>query len=248
MSDIEFIPAVCPNCNGELRVPKNRDVVKCMYCGYDIIIHEKNRVVVETRINIDNVMTLARTAEEGKNFESAYKYYSQILEQDVNLSEAWLGKGRCAGWISPTKTKHLQEAIVCIKKGIELGSDNQQLIEITAINLSKIILAYAKNIISYLMDTWQSNKVESNGIAGALVALPANLKIEENLNQEFLKDYTPVIVQGVLCAWRMYPKPDVQNNIHQIMTTIQASRVLKKETKISFEQQIYGNPASSQSK
>ena len=38
---IEFIPAICSNCGGQLRVPEDRKtIIKCIYCGYDIIIHE----------------------------------------------------------------------------------------------------------------------------------------------------------------------------------------------------------------
>lgn len=39
-SSMKFIPAKCPSCGGELRVPEDMDVVKCMYCGSDVILHD----------------------------------------------------------------------------------------------------------------------------------------------------------------------------------------------------------------
>lgn len=37
---MKFVAAKCPNCKGDLQVPDNKDVVKCMYCGGDIFVRE----------------------------------------------------------------------------------------------------------------------------------------------------------------------------------------------------------------
>lgn len=98
MTNINFIPATCPSCGGELRVPDNMGVVKCMYCGKDIIIQIPQE---ETKsVNIKALLDLARTAEKLGNFEEAEKYYTQTLEIDSDNIYAWLGRGYCAGMLS----------------------------------------------------------------------------------------------------------------------------------------------------
>ena len=64
-----FKAAVCPSCAGELQVPDNRDLVKCMYCGSDIIVREVLRT--GSTVNIENILKLARVAEKSNNYIGA---------------------------------------------------------------------------------------------------------------------------------------------------------------------------------
>lgn len=91
-----FKAAVCPSCGGELQVPDNRDTVKCMYCGTDIIVREAIQAV--NGVNIQNYLQLAATATGAKNYKEAYDYYSKVLEVDIDNSEAWFGKATAAAW------------------------------------------------------------------------------------------------------------------------------------------------------
>jgi len=86
-----FKPAKCPNCAGDLQVPDDRDSVKCMYCGSDIVVREA--VKLAGGPSIENLMALAKDGESTSNFSEAYDYYTRVLEYDVNNWEAWVGKG-----------------------------------------------------------------------------------------------------------------------------------------------------------
>lgn len=55
---IEFVPAVCPKCGGELRVPSNLDIFKCMYCGMEIISQDKSKIKVEPTIDVKKCFEL----------------------------------------------------------------------------------------------------------------------------------------------------------------------------------------------
>ena len=94
---IEFIPANCPNCGGELRVPNNRDVVKCMYCGHDVIIYDPNTITIKRKVDIDKLLAVANMALDANNFPEAYSYFTQILEEDPENHLALLGKGYAIG-------------------------------------------------------------------------------------------------------------------------------------------------------
>jgi len=93
-----FKAAICPSCGGNLQVPDDRDSVKCMYCGTDIIVRQA--IQAGAGINIENYLSLAVTATKSGNYQEAYNYYSKVLEIDINNPEAWFGKGRSAGWLS----------------------------------------------------------------------------------------------------------------------------------------------------
>ena len=70
-------------------------------------------------VNIENLMSLAKTAEESFNWSEAYKYYSKVLEYDQKNSEAWIGKGIS----SLLKTSHGVEAKICWAKAYSLKSE-----------------------------------------------------------------------------------------------------------------------------
>jgi len=93
-----FKAAICPSCGGNLQVPDDRDSVKCMYCGTDIIVRQA--IQAGAGINIGNYLELAVTATKAGNYQEAYDYYSKVLEIDITNPEAWFGKGRSAGWLS----------------------------------------------------------------------------------------------------------------------------------------------------
>jgi tetratricopeptide (TPR) repeat protein len=130
-NSIEFIPAICPNCSGELRVPNdpNQHVVKCMYCGYDIILHDLSKANLDSKIHIDRILKLAKIAENGFNYEEAYKYYSQVLENDPENILAWFGKGFSAGMLSSGTSSRIQETEEYTKKAVDISRQKGVIID-----------------------------------------------------------------------------------------------------------------------
>jgi tetratricopeptide (TPR) repeat protein len=101
---IEFIPAVCPNCGGELRVPENRKVVKCMYCGYDVIIQFKggnSEIPVDTQTSAFITAYANRIVDylDKREYDLAIKECTKLIELDsynkmayLQRAKAYLGK------------------------------------------------------------------------------------------------------------------------------------------------------------
>ena len=77
----QFKPAQCPSCKGMLQVPTDRETVNCMYCSTTITINVA--VLAVQGQNIDNLLTLARTAAASSNSQEAYNYYTKVLEIDA---------------------------------------------------------------------------------------------------------------------------------------------------------------------
>lgn len=121
-----FKAAVCPRCFGDLRVPDDRDVVKCMYCGVDVIVREAIKIKVQSA-DVDNLMNLALKAAEVKNHEEAYKYFTQVLEHDPANAQAWHGKGKAAAWLSRVDSLRLQEMIGAFNEALRVTPDDQHM-------------------------------------------------------------------------------------------------------------------------
>ena len=150
---IEFIPAICPNCGGELRVPEYRKNIKCMYCGYDIIMHETKSNSAQP--SLENWLKLADAAESS-NPEEAYGYYTKVLEVDPENWKAWYGKAKAAGSktreignISSLANPRINEVVNEIRKAIEFCPENEKDKLIDAAYRELFILAIAFDINSY---------------------------------------------------------------------------------------------------
>jgi tetratricopeptide (TPR) repeat protein len=90
---MEFKPAKCPSCQGDLQVPDDREFVKCMYCGTEIKVRESIILYNSNANQIPELLNLAKTEEKVFNWEKSDHYYSKVLEIDSKNSLAWLGKG-----------------------------------------------------------------------------------------------------------------------------------------------------------
>jgi DNA-directed RNA polymerase subunit RPC12/RpoP len=130
-----FKPAKCPNCAGDLQVPEDRDSVKCMYCGSDIVVREAIKLAGGK--NIGNLIFLAKNAYDLEKYGEAFSYYCEALEYDVNNYEAWIGKG-----ISGILIYKISEAELdhCLNHAINLLSgNNKNIIIALEICLDKLI-------------------------------------------------------------------------------------------------------------
>jgi len=111
---MEFKPAKCPNCGGELKVPPDKKILKCMYCGSDIVV--KEAIAKANDINTESLIELINTALNSKNFQEAVEFCNKILERDSNNVEALLKKGLAVGLLDRPK-----EALNYFLKLPELG-------------------------------------------------------------------------------------------------------------------------------
>jgi len=145
---MEFKPAKCPNCGGEIKVPPDKKILKCMYCGSDIVVAEA--IAKANDINTESLIELINTALNSKNFQEAVEFCNKILERDSNNVEALLKKGLAVGLLgrpkeamnyflklpelgcSPNLVKGAQNVIASsyIEKGENLLSQGQNLYKV----------------------------------------------------------------------------------------------------------------------
>jgi hypothetical protein len=116
-----FRSAQCPACKKDIQVPDDSDMAICMYCGQSILV--KDAIHISVGPSITNLLGLARTANVSGNFKEAETYYNRVLELDPTLSEAWIGKGKSAGWQSTISGIRLGEVLTLFGHAIETTPD-----------------------------------------------------------------------------------------------------------------------------
>jgi Flp pilus assembly protein TadD len=82
--------AKCPSCGADLRIAGD-GTARCSYCNKDIIVSGSP---APSSGAVQNLVTLARAANDAGNDEEASALWTRVLEQDPKNSEAWVGKAK----------------------------------------------------------------------------------------------------------------------------------------------------------
>lgn len=84
---MDFQAAKCPSCNGELRIPDDRDIIKCMYCGLDIKVRDVINVVQQILPNLQLMKMEAMKAFSDNHYKDSEDLCDKILVFEPNNSE-----------------------------------------------------------------------------------------------------------------------------------------------------------------
>lgn len=119
-----FRATKCPACQKAIQVPDDIDVSCCMYCGQSIEV--KDIIQITMGPNIDNLLGMARTASQAGNSAEAMSYYNRVLELDPTVSEAWIGKGKAAGWASSLSNMRFNEMILAFSHAVGTAPEGEK--------------------------------------------------------------------------------------------------------------------------
>lgn len=117
---MKFFAAKCPQCSGDLQLPEDKDIVKCMYCSSDIVI---SKLKEQAGPKLETLLKLARHAKQARNHSEAETYFSRVLESDPNCYEAWLGKSEAAAWQSTLAHYRGDELLAGCEQAIALAKE-----------------------------------------------------------------------------------------------------------------------------
>jgi hypothetical protein len=104
---------VCSHC----RANYSTEAVKQMVAGV---------VVIDRTNEIDNLLALAHAALNASNPGEAYDYANRALEIDSQNVDAWVTKGRAAGWSSTLKHFRVTEMLSAFSMAVDLGGAERQ--------------------------------------------------------------------------------------------------------------------------
>lgn len=70
---------------------------------------------------MNKLIELAKISFDGENFDDAYLKYSQLVEQDFDNTEAWIGKGLSSAYLATPDGKKFKETEICLEKASQNG-------------------------------------------------------------------------------------------------------------------------------
>jgi tetratricopeptide (TPR) repeat protein len=93
--------------------------------------------------NTSNLLGLARSAQLADNSEEALGYFNRVLEADPSISEAWIGKGKAAGWLSSLANIRTNETLVAFNHAIATAPEElkQATVEAAVGETNRIVVA-----------------------------------------------------------------------------------------------------------
>lgn len=111
---------VCENCGTKYSVEEAK---KMMVEG---VVEVKGKVKIDKEDSISNYLTMANNAYDASNYQEAENYCNKVIEIDLNHYEAWLLKGKAAGWQSTVGNKRFAESISCFINAIKKSPEDKK--------------------------------------------------------------------------------------------------------------------------
>ncbi len=139
----------------------------------------------------DNIRELADTSYKSESYDEAYDYYSRLLEENPDDSEAWARKGVSAAWKSSLGDDSFKEMKICLEKAEEKGYDMHN--EDIAERILGAAGGYVDDIYSFFDEKIEEKKKESMGTGTLKSVRDFNVKTygqkrgREDLAPEWIK-------------------------------------------------------------
>ena len=122
---------VCEMCGSNAMVKQDGFFV-CQSCETKYSVEEARKMMLEGPIQVDsshlteNYLEMARNAIDAGNNSEAELYSNKIVEVDPLNYEAWMIKGRAAGWQSTLSDSRISEAVSAFSKAIINAPDEKK--------------------------------------------------------------------------------------------------------------------------
>lgn len=158
---------ICEMC-GSTDLLKQDGVFVCQICGTKYSVEEAKKMMIEGTVDVSgstvkvdntdqikNFIEMAKSAYDADNKGEAEAYCNRIIEIDPQNYEAWLIKGKAAGWQSTLARIRIDESVQCFSKAIdyapeEVISDLKEDISNETTELSKALMRLCcNNFVNY---------------------------------------------------------------------------------------------------
>lgn len=169
-----LVAAKCTQCGANIEVDDTKEAGICKFCGTAFItekaITNYNTYVTNNNnfaganinvlgANVDNLLTLARNAEEVGNYDEAKEYYTRVLENQPSNCDALIGKGVSSLYSSNLNEIKSDELIGYISKAIEYKKKEQ---DISEQELNEFIIISAQALYKAATAVFQVSKGHYN--------------------------------------------------------------------------------------
>lgn len=156
----------CEMC-GSTNLVKEDGVFVCQDCGTKYSLEEAKKMMVEGTVEVTgtvkvdssaqiaNYLMMAKNAYDASNMKEAESYCNKIIEIDPNNYEAWLLKGKAAGWQSTVAKNRIEESANCFNKAVENAPEDKA--EDVKENAAKEFKKLAVALVSLSCDHYKKN-------------------------------------------------------------------------------------------
>lgn len=141
--------AICDSCGMEHSVDRMKEKVQEIKGTVSV----SGPVQVDTSHLVENYLRMAENAESISNHAEAESYCNKILEVEPNHYQAWLLKGKAAGWQSTLGNLRLTEAANAFIKAYEFAPEDKK--RAVADNTSEQISNLSTALISLRCERFQ---------------------------------------------------------------------------------------------
>ena len=123
----------CELC-GSTDLIKKDGIYVCNSCGSKFTVEEARKMMVEVEGdvnvknmgNVENYIVMAQNAFSSKNNKEAENYCNKAIEINTESYEAWLIKGKAAGWQSTIANIRFPEALNCFENAIKYAPEDKK--------------------------------------------------------------------------------------------------------------------------
>lgn len=216
---------VCDLCGGKLIMGAG-GVATCDSCGME---HSADRmkekvqeikgvVQVDSSHLIENYMRMAQNAYDSGNKAEAENYCNKILETAPTCQQAWLLKGRAAGWQSTLGNIRFAEAINCFANAVANTEEDEKesVIDACKQEVSKLAEALIR-LRGERFAKWPDVEEKTGFIGDLNTILQAILQFYKTVGTLINKDelmvtLATIINDSVMNAWNNVVRPTFAND------------------------------------
>ena len=216
---------VCDLCGGKL-VMGAGGIATCDSCGMEHspermkekVQEVKGVVQVDSSHLVENYMRMAQNAYDSGNKAEAENYCNKILETVPNHQQAWLLKGRAAGWQSTLGNIRFAEAINCFANAVANTEEDEKESVIDACKQEVSELAEALiRLRGERFAKWPDEEEKNGFISDLTVILQAILQFFKAVGtlinkDELMAPLATIINNSVIDAWNNVVRPTFAND------------------------------------
>ena len=221
---------VCEMC-GSSDLVKQDGMFVCQTCGVKYSVEEAKKMMIEGTVDvsgstvkvdnsslIDNYFEIAKSAYESGNQKEAELYCNKIIEIEPSNHNAWLLKGKAAGWQSTIANSRVSEAVLAFSKAISFSPEDEKekIIDDTKNEFSNLAISMLK-LRGDRFEKWPDEE-EASGLIVELTSIINNIaiftdKIGNSVSiSDIFESAADIIQLSVTNAYTQKIIPDYKNH------------------------------------
>ena len=209
---------VCEMCGGH-ELQKEEGVFVCQSCGCKYSVEEAKKLMIEGNVDvsgstvkvddsgkIENFELLAENAYMSNNLAEAENYCNKIIELDPENYNAWLIKGKAAGWQSTLANVRTKETILAFATALTNAPEDKQeeIKKDIESEVQKMCVALGQHACDHFSKYPSEDSKETlMNVTSSIMAIVEVFEKNEGMNLSYAKNTIPSLIStACVSAWK----------------------------------------------